>query len=84
MTGGLYKSTLHRVKVQTSTDRFSYPFFFDPNLDSKVSKIENLKMTRVDEGREKKIWDDELRGTYGEYLLKKISKALPQVAQNEK
>jgi isopenicillin N synthase-like dioxygenase len=81
MTGGLYKSTLHRVKAQTSTDRFSYPFFFDPNLESKVSKIENIT-TMVDDKEER--WDNasvhEFNGTYGDYLLKKVYTFQPTVA----
>ncbi len=43
MTGGLYKSTPHRVKRNTSgRDRLSFPLFFDPNFAARVQRIEGL------------------------------------------
>ncbi len=41
MTGGLYKSTPHRVTRNTSgRDRLSFPLFFDPNFEARVQRIE--------------------------------------------
>ena len=79
ITGGLYKSTLHRVKVQTEKDRLSFPFFFEPSFFSRVQKIEGL----ADSGDDKdKRWDKisvyDFDGTYGEYLMNKVFNALPQ------
>ena len=35
MTGGLYRSTPHRVALNTSgRDRLSFPLFFDPDFDA--------------------------------------------------
>ncbi|EIE25730.1 oxygenase-like protein [Coccomyxa subellipsoidea C-169] len=35
-TNGLFKSTLHRVVTDGSRHRYSIPFFFEPNFDTRV------------------------------------------------
>ena len=40
MTGGLYRSTPHRVRNPGGQDRLSFPFFFDPNFNAEVKPIE--------------------------------------------
>ena len=40
MTGGLYRSTPHRVRNLAAGDRLSFPFFFDPNFNVEVKPIE--------------------------------------------
>ncbi|RMZ95217.1 iron oxidase [Brachionus plicatilis] len=83
MTGGLYRSTLHRVKCQTRADRLSFPFFFDPNFFVQVKKIDGLEEQKDDRNQR---WDlesvHEFQGTYGQYLLKKVSKVFPQLKDN--
>jgi isopenicillin N synthase-like dioxygenase len=38
MTGGLYRSTPHRVRLNTSgRDRLSFPLFFDPDFDARIT-----------------------------------------------
>lgn len=80
MTGGIYRSTPHRVKSPTDHDRFSFPFFFDPNFNSEVQPIE--LGPRVNDDRDER-WDHasvhEFRGTYGEYLLGKVARVFPQL-----
>jgi polar amino acid transport system ATP-binding protein len=81
MTGGLYRSTPHRVRINTSgRDRVSLPFFFDPNFEARVHPIEGLHPAKNDsESR----WDGAnvhaFEGRYGDYLLQKVSKVFPQL-----
>jgi isopenicillin N synthase-like dioxygenase len=78
MTRGLYRSTAHRVKSPPEHDRLSFPFFFDPNFNAEVRPIE-LDIPSDDDRNER--WDrasvHEFSGTYGEYLLNKVSKVFP-------
>ncbi len=80
MTGGLYRSTPHRVKSPSEHGRLSFPFFFDPNFNAEVRPIE-LKETTVDDRDDR--WDresvHEFIGTYGDYLLGKVSRVFPQL-----
>lgn len=83
MTGGLYRSTPHRVSRNTSGfDRLSFPVFFDPNFFARVRPIEGLPVL---EGQDDSAarWDKAnvhaFNGTYGDYLLNKVSKVFPQL-----
>lgn len=81
MTGGLYKSTPHRVRRNTSgTDRISIPLFFDPGFDARVQRIEGLPQPEDDSARR---WDQAnvhaFDGRYGDYLLNKVGKVFPQL-----
>lgn len=85
MTAGLYKSTPHRVKSPTeSTDRLSFPFFFDPNFHAEVQPIELLDENEIVDDSALR-WDNtnvfDFKGTYGEYLLNKVSKVFPQLRE---
>ncbi|MFI9555356.1 isopenicillin N synthase family dioxygenase [Nonomuraea endophytica] len=76
LTGGLYSSTPHRVRNLSGNERLSFPFFFDPGWDSEVPPLPYTEGGRA-------RWDgQDLRaftGTYGEYLLGKVSKVFPQL-----
>ncbi len=78
LTGGLYLSTPHRVQNRAGHDRLSFPFFFDPNFNAEVRPIQTGEV--VNDNREAR-WDrasvHEFRGTYGDYLLGKVSKVFP-------
>jgi isopenicillin N synthase-like dioxygenase len=80
LTGGLYRSTPHRVRNVSGRDRLSFPFFFDPNFNAEVKPLP-LGATSIDDRDER--WDrasvHEFRGTYGDYLLGKVSKVFPQL-----
>jgi len=77
MTGGLYRSTPHRVINSTGKDRFSFPLFFDPGFDTKIDRLESTIIRETKDER----WDQssvhEFSGNYGQYLLNKIGKVFP-------
>lgn len=83
MTGGLYKSTPHRVKRNTSGhDRLSFPLFFDPNFEARVQRIDGLDGAQAEDdsaGRWDRANVHAFSGRYGDYLLAKVSKVFPQL-----
>jgi isopenicillin N synthase-like dioxygenase len=80
MTGGVYRSTPHRVRNQSAKNRLSFPFFFDPNFNAEVKPIQS-NFIPVDDTQER--WDQasvhDFNGTYGDYLLGKVSKVFPEL-----
>jgi isopenicillin N synthase-like dioxygenase len=83
LTGGLYRSTPHRVALNTSgRDRLSMPFFFDPHFEARVRPIEGLTGSAAASERAAR-WDGAnihaFDGTYGDYLLGKVSKVFPEL-----
>jgi isopenicillin N synthase-like dioxygenase len=83
MTGGHYRSTAHRVALNTSgRDRVSMPFFFDPNFFARVRPVPGLAAEGVADDQATR-WDHAsvhaFEGTYGDYLLAKVSKVFPEL-----
>ena len=80
MTGGRYRSTAHRVKSPSEQSRLAFPFFFDPNFNAEVHPIE--VNAQLDDDRDER-WDGasvhHFSGTYGDYLLNKVSRVFPQL-----
>jgi len=82
MTGGLYRSTPHRVRLNTSgRDRLSFPLFFDPDMEA---RIEPIRSAATDDRATR--WDGAsvhaFEGSYGDYLLGKIGKVFPELKQS--
>ncbi|HEX5615610.1 MAG TPA: 2-oxoglutarate and iron-dependent oxygenase domain-containing protein [Acidimicrobiia bacterium] len=82
MTGGRYRSTPHRVRNTADRSRLSFPFFFDPGWDARVQPIPAPGPAAPGAPR----WDDvdptTFEGTYGEYLLGKVSKVFPSLGHD--
>jgi isopenicillin N synthase-like dioxygenase len=82
MTGGLFRSTPHRVRNPAARDRLSFPFFFDPNFFAHVRPIEGIADPVPRDDRDER-WDrasvHAFEGTYGDYLLQKIGKVFPEL-----
>jgi len=82
MTAGHYRSTPHRVQNVTQRDRLSFPFFFDPNFNAEIRPIVLADPSRVASDHAER-WDGasvhEFQGTYGDYVLAKVSKVFPQL-----
>jgi isopenicillin N synthase-like dioxygenase len=85
MTGGQYRSTPHRVKNVATRNRLSFPFFFDPNFQSEVRPIVLPEAAIVASDREER-WDrtsvHDFSGTYGDYVLRKVSKVFPHLTDS--
>lgn len=82
MTGGRYRSTPHRVRNTSGRDRYSFPFFFDPGFDAEVKPLPGA-LVRPSAQDAAERWDrasvHDFRGTYGDYLLRKVSRVFPQL-----
>jgi isopenicillin N synthase-like dioxygenase len=80
LTGGWYRSTLHRVRNVSGRDRLSFPFFLDPDFLAEVPPLPGRARTTAD-GQIR--WDGAdpraFTGTYGDYLLGKVGKVFPQL-----
>jgi isopenicillin N synthase-like dioxygenase len=79
LTGGRYLSAPHRVRNPADHNRLSFAFFFDPNFHAEVRPLTATIANDKIENR----WDGtsvhEFRGTYGEYLITKISRVFPEL-----
>jgi len=82
ITGGRYLSAPHRVQNPSRHDRLSFAFFFDPNFNAEVKPL-NIAANMHDDKAQR--WDHlsvhEFRGTYGDYLISKVSKVFPELGK---
>jgi isopenicillin N synthase-like dioxygenase len=83
LTGGWYKSTPHRVRNLSGHGRLSFPFFLDPAFAAEVPPLPDRAAATSNGSRR---WDgQDLRaftGSYGDYLLGKVSKVFPQLSRD--
>jgi isopenicillin N synthase-like dioxygenase len=76
------------VQNLSGRSRLSFPFFFDPGFDARVEAIDRDDIPKEDgdapPGDDKdERWDrasvHEFEGTYGDYVLSKVSKVFPEL-----
>lgn len=88
LTGGIYRSTPHRVLNASGQDRYSFPLFLDPGFTTRVTPLP--RHARIDAAQvaadRADRWDgasvlDPFDGTYGDYLLGKVGKVFPQLRE---
>ena len=83
LTGGWYRSTPHRVRNVSGRDRLSFPFFLDPGFTARIPPLPGR--AAVTAGGHPR-WDGQnlhaFTGTYGDYLLGKVSKVFPQLQRD--
>jgi len=82
LSGGWFRSTPHRVRNTGGRDRLSFPLFFDPDFaaDMRPLPLPFDPGVNTRPGSESR-WDhadlQAFEGTYGDYLLGKVSKVFP-------
>jgi isopenicillin N synthase-like dioxygenase len=80
LTGGYYRSTPHRVRNSSGNERLSFPFFFDPDFAKEVPPLPGRARAGA-QGEPR--WDGQdlqaFSGTYGDYLIAKVSKVFPHL-----
>jgi isopenicillin N synthase-like dioxygenase len=85
LTAGRYVSALHRARNVSKRNRVSMPLFLDPSFDAVLEPITALTPDPSAAGRNRpaRRWDGTdlatVSGSYGDYLLNKVSKVFPQL-----
>jgi isopenicillin N synthase-like dioxygenase len=75
------------VRNTSGHERLSFPLFFDPDFAARIEPLPRratIDKRSIDEDRARR-WDrasvHDFSGTYGDYLLAKVSKVFPQLQE---
>lgn len=83
LTGGGFRSTPHRVRNDSGRGRLSFPLFFDPDFAAEMQPLPQSATVFADGTADHPRWDgadlQAFQGTYGDYLLGKVSKVFPEL-----
>ncbi len=85
LTAGRYVSALHRARNVSTRNRVSMPLFLDPSFDAVLEPITAVTPDRwaARRNRPARRWDGAdlatVSGSYGDYLLSKVSRVFPQL-----
>ena len=85
LTAGRYVSALHRARNVSTRNRVSMPLFLDPGFDAVLEPITALTPdpSAARRNRPARRWDGAdlatVSGSYGDYLLSKVSRVFPQL-----
>lgn len=91
MTAGRYRSTPHRVRVPDpgeapSDGRLSFPLFLDPDFTAPVELLPIPDAVAPAHDDAHRRWDGidltTIGGTYGDYLVAKVSRVFPPLARD--
>lgn len=84
LTGGVYRSTPHRVRNLSGRDRLSFPLFYDPGFDAEIRPLPDHAVIDDDAATR---WDcasvHDFQGSYGDYLTAKVAKVFPDLSRTE-
>lgn len=87
LTRGRYRSAPHRVINRSGEARLSFPLFFDPDFASTVEPLPMLANESAHAVADSPRWDGEsvhaARGTYGDYLVAKVGRVFPDLADGQ-
>ncbi|WP_282609267.1 isopenicillin N synthase family oxygenase [Pelagibius sp. Alg239-R121] len=83
LTGGWFRSTPHRVRNVSGEDRLSFPLFFDPDFVAEMQPLPQQAARPAEQDVAR--WDgadlQAFKGTYGDYLIGKVSKVFPELGE---
>ena len=87
LTNGRYLSALNRVKNSGASERLSMVLFLDPAFAARLAPLPGV-LPESDRPHTDVRWDridpHAAQGTYGEYLLSKVTKVFPDLATRVK
>jgi isopenicillin N synthase-like dioxygenase len=86
LTSGRYVSALHRARNTARQNRLSMPLFLDPGFDAVLTAVPSVVSPAGHNfARARQRWDGldltTLQGTYGDYLVAKVSRVFPELCR---